>query len=92
MKYSYQIIKKSTKEVIFDAHTEYDTEKEALEFGNARRKELALSGINHEVKPKPIPENVEEADALQGHYFPGHETWNDEATTLEEYNQEQLAQ
>lgn len=32
--------------------------------------------VNHG-KVKWIPENIVEEDELNGHYFPGHETWDD---------------
>lgn len=76
MKYCYQIVKKGEKHPVFTCATPVDNSELATELGHEQRRLLKLSMVFYDVKVEPIAETVEEEDMLNGHPYPGHETYD----------------
>ena len=102
MKYHYQIVSKSDQTCIHtnSEHFMYIDNGIELSYGGfgsratadtcgmLRMMEYNLDPDQYYIKIIPVPETVTEEDALSGHSYPGHETWDDSPKTIEEYNRQ----
>lgn len=84
MKYYYKIIQRTTEEVVVNSQTAsindingYGNAEIAQKIGEAAK---SISGYNtnqYYVQVYSVPETIVEEDMLEGHMYPGHETWED---------------
>lgn len=82
MLYSYNILKGS--EVVINGqnllkdskgfHEEYAAQQHAEEIMRIKK----YDPKDYTIDIVPIPENIEESDILEGHFYPGHEMWDDD--------------
>jgi hypothetical protein len=83
MKYHYQIIAVfGEKRIVADtSNPKQDLEpfdkKEDAEADAMKVLKDQFNEENYYIEIIPVAENVEEEDMLEGHAYPGHETWND---------------
>ena len=61
-----------------ETHGSFKTEEQALDAGEEMKNVLPEDvRANFTVSTYPVAQTVEEQDILEGHAYPGHETWRD---------------